>query len=86
MNTPIVMATTAGHDKDYADDGFNDPPEVLEAYEATDTAALDSGEVLMAQILQVTDDEVLEIEDSASIEHDESHIHFVWELVVRTHN
>jgi hypothetical protein len=39
----------------------------------------------MAQILQATDDDVPDTEDSGSVEHDQSHIHLLWEILVCTH-
>lgn len=89
MNTLIIRAEAAGHDEDYTNGcefeevGTDEAPEAPEAYQAAD--ALDSGEVLMAQILQATDDEGPDMEDAASVEHDQLQVRLVWEILVCTH-
>jgi hypothetical protein len=55
-------------------------------HKAPEATGLDSGEVLIAQILQATDNEAQEtdIEDSASVENEGLAIQLVWETPVCT--
>jgi hypothetical protein len=85
---PRVIKTLASQDEDFTDSQELGDDEAPEPHKASEATGLDSGEVLVAQILQAADDsdeaQETDIEDSASIENEGLAIQLVWETPVCT--